>query len=67
MPDARGFRGALLAGETAKPSELAGYKMTAFSKTEEKVIEDQILHGSCYFAVADALETAGGTSAGHEV
>ena len=34
--------------------------MTIFSNTEEKVIEDNILHAKLYFNVVDALETAGG-------
>ncbi len=66
LPAARGFRAALMAGDTAKAAELAkgwqyaGYKMTIFSNTEEKVIEDNILHADMYFHVVDALETAGG-------
>jgi putative intracellular protease/amidase len=35
--------------------------MNVFSHTEEKVIEDQILHGKLYFTMVDALETAGAT------
>jgi putative intracellular protease/amidase len=52
MPSAPEFRAAMLAGDTAKARELAkgwqyaGYKMTIFSNTEEKVV--------------DALEVAGG-------
>src|SRR5262249_38964825 len=51
MPWAREFRAALIAGDKAKASELAqgwqyaGYKMTVFSGSEEKSIEDNILHG----------------------
>jgi putative intracellular protease/amidase len=66
MPNARQFRAALIAGDTAKASELArgwqyaGYKMTVFSATEEKVIEDNILHAKLYFNMPDALRTAGG-------
>jgi putative intracellular protease/amidase len=33
--------------------------MTIFSNTEEKVIEDNILHGKLYFMMIDALQTAG--------
>ena len=50
MPHAREFRAALIAGDPAKAAEwakgwqYAGYKMTIFSSTEEKVIEDNILH-----------------------
>jgi putative intracellular protease/amidase len=65
MPNARQFRAALIAGDTAKATELArgwqyaGYKMTVFSATEEKVIEDNILHAKLYFNMPDALRTAG--------
>lgn len=66
MPKARQFRAALIAGDTAKARELAtgwqyaGYRMTVFSATEEKVIEDNILHARLYFNMPDALRTAGG-------
>ncbi len=66
MPEAREFRAALIAGDTAKASELAkgwqyaGYKMTVFSATEEEVIEDTILHARLYFNMPDALRLAGG-------
>jgi putative intracellular protease/amidase len=33
--------------------------MTVFSGTEEKVIEDQILHAKLFFNMPDALRTAG--------
>jgi putative intracellular protease/amidase len=66
MPNARQFRAALIAGDGAKASDLAkgwqyaGYKMTVFSATEERVIEDNILHAKLYFNMPDALRTAGG-------
>jgi putative intracellular protease/amidase len=66
MPNAREFRAALIAGDTAKAKKLAqgwqyaGYKMTVFSATEEKVIEDNILHAKLYFNMPDALRLAGG-------
>src|SRR5262249_7123578 len=66
MPKAREFRAALIAGDTARASELArgwqysGYKMTVFSITEEKVIEERILHAKLYFNMVDALRIAGG-------
>src|SRR5215510_9521382 len=66
MPNARAFRAALIAGDAAKATELAkgwqysGYKMTVFSTTEEKVIEEQILHAKLYFNMVDALQIAGG-------
>jgi len=66
VPSAREFRAALIAGDKAKASALAkdwpyaGYKMTIFSGTEEKVIEDNILHAKLYFNGVEALEAAGG-------
>jgi len=66
MPAARNFRAALIAGDKAKAVELAegwpyaGYEMTIFSPTEEKDIEDNILHAQLYFTMVDALEAAGG-------
>jgi len=66
MPHAREFRAALIAGdenkakEWAKGWQYAGYKMTIFSASEEKVIEDQILHAKMYFNMPYALRTAGG-------
>lgn len=65
MPHAREFRAALVTGapekakEWAKDWQYAGYKMTVFSNTEEKVVEDYILHAKLYFNVVDALEIAG--------
>ncbi len=66
MPHAREFRAALIAGapekaaEWAKDWQYAGYRMTVFSNTEEKIVEDYILHAKLYFNVADALTIAGG-------
>jgi putative intracellular protease/amidase len=66
LANAREFRAALIAGDTARASELArgwqysGYKMTVFSITEEKVIEERILHARLYFNMVDALRIAGG-------
>ena len=66
MPHAREFRAALIAGDVEKAKEwakgwqYAGYRMTIFSATEEKVVEDQILHAKMYFNMPDALRTAGG-------
>jgi putative intracellular protease/amidase len=66
VPAAREFRAALLAGDKARATELAkgwpyaGYRMTIFSGSEEKVIEDNILHAKLYFNGVDALEAAGG-------
>ena len=66
LPDAKGYRSALIAGDKVKAAELvrgwqyAGYKMTVFSASEEKPIEEHILHGKLYFTMPDALRTAGG-------
>jgi len=66
LPDARGYRAALIAGDGARAAELgkgwqyAGYKMTVFSASEEKPIEQHILHGKLYFTMPDALQMAGG-------
>lgn len=66
MPHAREFRAALIAGvpekaaEWAKGWQYAGYRMTVFSATEEKVVEDHILHAKMYFNMPEALRVAGG-------
>jgi putative intracellular protease/amidase len=66
MPHAREFRAALIAGDGAKAAEwakdwqYAGYRMTVFSATEEKVVEDHILHAKMYFDMPQALTAAGG-------
>jgi putative intracellular protease/amidase len=66
MPYAREFRAALIADDPAKAAEwakgwqYAGYRMTVFSATEEKVIEDTILHAKIYFTMPFALNLAGG-------
>ena len=66
LPQAKEYRAALIAGDVSKASELAkgwqyaGYKMTVFSASEEKPIEEQILHGKLYFNMPDALRMAGG-------
>jgi len=65
MQHAREFRAALIAGDTPKAAELAkgwpyaGYRMTVYSASEEKPIEDNILHGKLYFNMPEALTTAG--------
>jgi putative intracellular protease/amidase len=66
LDDARGFRAALIAGDTKKTAELAkgwqcaGYRMTVFSRNEEKYAEDNVFHAKLYFNMPDALEQAGG-------
>lgn len=65
MPKAAAFRAALIAGDKANAAALAkgwqyaGYRMTVFSATEEKVIEDKILHAKLYFNMPEALTLAG--------
>lgn len=65
MPCAKDFRAALIAGGKAKAAELAkgwqyaGYRMTVYSSTEEKPIEDNVLHGKLYFHMPEALIAAG--------
>ena len=67
MQNAPAFRAALIAGDKEKAQALAkdwpyaGYRMTIFSATEEKVVEDQILHAKMYFDMPSALTAAGGT------
>ncbi|MDG2522596.1 type 1 glutamine amidotransferase domain-containing protein [Caulobacter segnis] len=66
MPQASEFRAALIDGDVARAADLAkgwqyaGYRMTVFSNSEEKVVEDHILHARLYFNMVDALRTAGG-------
>lgn len=66
LPQTKEYRAALISGDLAKASELAkgwqyaGYKMTVFSASEEKPIEEHILHGKLYFNMPDALRRAGG-------
>lgn len=67
MDDPRAFRAALVAGADAKAREwakdwpYAGYRMTIFSASEEKVVEEHILHARMYFDMPTALTAAGGT------
>ena len=66
LPKAREFREALVEGDYAKAEALAkgwqytGYKMTVFNASEERYVEDQILHGKMYFTMPEALTAAGG-------
>lgn len=66
LPEAAAFRAALIAGDIEKAKGLAsdwqyaGYKMTVFSASEEKVVEDHILHDKMFFTMPDALAAAGG-------
>ena len=66
MPHAREFRAALITGVDEKATEwakgwpYAGYKMTIFSASEEKWVENDILHAKMYFNMPQALTAAGG-------
>lgn len=66
MGHSKYFRSALMAGDQLIAAQLAdgwqyaGYKMTVFSNTEEKVVEDNIIHAKLYFNMVDALTAAGG-------
>lgn len=65
MPNATAFRAALIDGDHARAADLAqgwpyaGYRMTVYSASEEKPIEDNVLHGKLYFHMPEALTTAG--------
>lgn len=65
MPDAKAFRAALIDGNTAgaveaaKGWQYAGYRMTVYSQSEEKPIEEQVLHGKLHFYMPQALGLAG--------
>lgn len=64
MSSTRQFRAALIAGDNAKAAGLAkgwqyaGYKMTVFTGSEERVIENKILHAKLYFYMTEALRLA---------
>lgn len=66
LPHAKEYRAALIASDKARIAELgkgwqyAGYKMTVFTASEEKPIEENFLHGKIYFTMPDALGAAGG-------
>jgi putative intracellular protease/amidase len=66
MPHAREFRAALIAGNEKKAKEwaqgwpYAGYRMTVLSASEEKWVENNVLHAKMYFNMPYALETGGG-------
>ncbi|USI74658.1 type 1 glutamine amidotransferase domain-containing protein [Sphingomonas morindae] len=67
LADAPAFRAALIEGEDAKAKTLArdwiyaGYRMTVFSASEEKIAEEQLLKGELPFDMPKALRIAGGT------
>lgn len=66
LGDAPAFRKALVDGDQARAADLArdwiyaGYRMTVFSASEEKVAEEHLLKGALYFDMETALRLAGG-------
>lgn len=66
LSDASAYRAALVDGNDAKAADLAkdwiyaGYEMTVFSASEEKVAEEHLLKGELYFDMEKALRLAGG-------
>jgi putative intracellular protease/amidase len=66
LPGAAAYRAALAAGDTEKAAALgqdwiyAGYGMTVFSASEEKIAEQHLLGGELLFDMERALRTAGG-------
>lgn len=66
LPEAAAYRAALITGDAEKAATLgadwiyAGYGMTVFSASEEKVAEEHLLKGELYFDMERALRTAGG-------
>ncbi|WP_294232824.1 type 1 glutamine amidotransferase domain-containing protein [uncultured Sphingomonas sp.] len=66
LDDAPAFREALVDGDDARAAELArdwiyaGYRMTVFSASEEKIAEEHLLKGQLYFDMETALRSAGG-------
>jgi putative intracellular protease/amidase len=66
LPQAAEFRAALVSGDLAGAANLAadwiyaGYRMTVFSASEEKVVEDHVIHAKMHFDMPTALGTAGG-------
>jgi putative intracellular protease/amidase len=66
LADAPAFRAALIEGDDAKAAGLAenwiyaGYRMTVFSASEEKIAEQHLLKGELYFDMPKALRIAGG-------
>lgn len=66
LPEAAAYRAALAAGDTEQAAALgqgwiyAGYGMTVFSASEEKIAEQHLLGGELLFDMERALRTAGG-------
>lgn len=65
LPRATDYRAALIAGNEALAADIAkgwpyaGYEMTVYSASEERPIEEKVLHGKLYFNMPDALRMAG--------
>lgn len=66
LAEAPAFRAALIEGDDAKAADLtknwiyAGYRMTVFSASEEKIAEEHLLKGELTFDMSKALRLAGG-------
>jgi putative intracellular protease/amidase len=66
LTHSREFRATLAAGDDARAAGLAadwpyaGYRMTVFSASEERIAEEHLLHGKLLFDMPQALEAAGG-------
>jgi putative intracellular protease/amidase len=66
LPEAASFRAALVAGDAVRARDLAkgwiyaDYEMTVFSESEEKIVEENLFKAKMYFAMPEALRTAGG-------
>lgn len=66
LPQSGAYRAALVADNTPIAAALAqewiyaGYQMTVFSASEEKVAEEHLLKGELYFDMPWALQLAGG-------
>ncbi len=66
LPEAAAYRAALASGDIEKAAALgqdwvyAGYGMTVFSASEEKIAEQHLLGGELLFDMERALRTAGG-------
>jgi putative intracellular protease/amidase len=66
MSSARAFRAALVAGDLARASEFArgwpyaGYRMTVYSDSEERFVQDEIFQAKLQFGMEAALRIAGG-------
>jgi putative intracellular protease/amidase len=66
LADAPAFRAALIEGDDARASSqakdwiYAGYRMTVFSGSEEKIAEEHLLKGELIFDMPKALRLAGG-------